>query len=47
MSDPFDGAGEPYKQSSYRALIILVIAVIIGMIVIGLFIAGAFESWLG
>ena len=47
MPDPFDGAGEPYKQSSYRALIILVIAVILGMIVIGLFIAGAFESWLG
>jgi hypothetical protein len=47
MSDPFDGAGEPYKQSSYRALIILVIAVIIGMIVMGLFIAGVFEGWLG
>ena len=42
MSDPFDGAGEPYKQPSYRALILLIIAVIIGMIVIGLFIAGAF-----
>ncbi len=44
MTDPFDGAGEPYKQSSYRALIILVIAVIIGMIVMGLFIAGVFDS---
>lgn len=44
MSDPFDGAGEPYKQPSYRALIILVIAVIIGMIVMGLFIAGVFDS---
>jgi hypothetical protein len=44
MSDPFDGAGEPYKQPSYRALIILVIAVIIGLIVIGLFISGAFNS---
>ncbi|HEX6473970.1 MAG TPA: hypothetical protein VF114_02640 [Candidatus Limnocylindria bacterium] len=44
MSDPFDGAGEPYKQSSYRALILLIIAVIIGMIVLGLFIGGAFDS---
>jgi hypothetical protein len=44
MSDPFDGAGEPYKQPSCRALIILVIAVIIGLIVIGLFISGAFNS---
>ena len=44
MSDPFDGAGEPYKQPTYRALIILIIAVIIGMIVLGLFIAGAFDS---
>jgi hypothetical protein len=42
MSDPFDGAGEPYKQPSYRALIMLVIAVIIGVIVMGLFIAGFF-----
>jgi hypothetical protein len=47
MSDPFDGAGEPYKQSSYRALIILVIAVIIGMIVMGLFIAGVFDAGRG
>ena len=44
MSDPFDGAGEPYKQPTYRALILLIIAVIIGMIVIGLFIAGVFDS---
>ena len=44
MSDPFDGAGEPYKQPTYRALIILIIAVIIGMIVLGLFIAGVFDS---
>jgi hypothetical protein len=44
VSDPFDGAGEPYKQSSYRALILLVIAVIIGMIVMGLFIAGVFDG---
>ena len=44
MSDPFDGAGEPYKQSSYRALILLIIAVIIGMIVLGLFIGGAFDA---
>ena len=44
MSDPFDGAGEPYKQPTYRALIILVIAVVIGMIVMGLFIAGVFDS---
>jgi len=44
MSDPFDGAGEPYKQPTYRALILLIIAVIIGMIVIGLFIAGVFDA---
>jgi hypothetical protein len=44
MSDPFDGAGEPYKQPTYRALILLIIAVIIGMIVLGLFIAGVFDS---
>lgn len=44
MPDPFDGAGEPYKQSSYRALILLVIAVIVGMIVMGLFIAGVFDN---
>lgn len=44
MSDPFDGAGEPYKQPTYRALILLIIAVIIGMIVMGLFIAGVFDS---
>jgi hypothetical protein len=44
LSDPFDGAGEPYKQPTYRALILLIIAVIIGMIVIGLFIAGVFDA---
>ena len=44
MSDPFDGAGEPYKQPSYRALILLIIAVIIGMIVLGLFIGGVFDA---
>ena len=33
-----------YKQPTYRALILLIIAVIIGMIVLGLFIAGVFDS---
>jgi hypothetical protein len=42
MSDPFDGAGEPYKQPSYRALILLIIAVIIGMVVIAAIFTGGF-----
>jgi hypothetical protein len=42
LSDPFDGAGEPYKQPSYRALILLILAVIIGMVVIAAFLTDGF-----
>lgn len=31
MPDAFDGAGKPFKGASYRALIIILIAVIAGV----------------
>jgi len=36
VSDPFDGAGEPYKQPSGRAGILVVVGVIVALIVIAL-----------
>lgn len=37
MPDAFDGAGKPFKGASYRALIIVLVAVIIGVVL----------AWLG
>jgi len=37
MPDAFDGAGKPFKGASYRALILILIAVIVGVVL----------AWLG
>ena len=34
MPDAFDGAGKPFKGASYRALIIILIAVIVGVVLV-------------
>lgn len=36
MSDAFDGAGKPFRDGSFRAGIILLVAVVIAVIVIWL-----------
>ena len=38
MSDPFDGAGKPYKEPSGRAGILMVVGVIVALVVIALLI---------
>jgi hypothetical protein len=36
MSDAFDGAGKPFRGASYRALLLVVLAVVIGVILVWL-----------
>jgi hypothetical protein len=36
MSDPFDGAGEPYKGSTYRGWILVAIVVVVVIVLLWL-----------
>ncbi len=36
MSDPFDGAGEPYKGSTYRGWILVAIVIVVVIVLLWL-----------
>lgn len=43
MSDPFDGAGEPYKGSTYRGWILVAIVVVVVVVLLWLAFGEALE----